>query len=286
MFTLRTQLCAAAALLLSLMSSRAEALSPLMSESGPPTLVLAPFFGLRYPTSLLDLGLRAQLHLPRLININARTSFSLSGDEFSDESMFAWQHELYAGYPLFNWRGSHGGSFGIDQSSSVSGNTRTTTTTYRGSEVATDERFVVEGGLYSYKMPFRRIVYGRDNILTNEGQRGSIAFDRRLTLLAAGARWVYSWNHGEDERNQHMLYAHVLVRGLGTPGDGDVFIKKPLSDIDPSNPNLSGPVGFQIGASWTVWTNAFANLDVEAGYLPGGPGWMVSFGASMPVWIF
>ncbi len=242
---------------------------PIDQAFEPPVGHLALGFGLLTPFHIVNLRITGSFDVPALLHTRGGLHLGVGLNEADDDSSGSLLWELYAGYPLFSWEGSSTYAYALDQS-------RTTThitTTYTEVEVPTTDHLLVEAGLIHGSLVF--------NLPAGAGETSRRDDWQRVTHLAAGVRYQYTWNarliDGEHVTGTNAFWAHFLLGGLGAPGaeaslDGD--------------PVQEQAWGWKVGAQLNAWLNSVTPLVAEIGQTPTPNSWWFTFAVDIPVWHF
>ena len=229
------------------------ALFPAREARAYPHLIIGPQIGVSSLTSG-ELGLELQVEA-KDFHLRLLPELQLLGDGV------IWN--ATAGYAFQKHNGTGGAAIVDDQTSTVSGNIRTTTTEFHGdATIPSQERLIVEVGLISAKGTMNRVV-----------EQQKVTFSRRVTTFALGLRRAKFLTNGSAS-SLDEYWIHLLVQGPGRPDgsfSGDYF--------------HGLPVGLTVGMSYNIFLNSLAPIQAEIGYFPG-VGLFVSLGASITFHFF
>ena len=229
------------------------ALLPAREANAYPHLIIGPQIGVSSLTSG-EIGLELQVEA-KDFHLRLLPELQFLGDGV------IWN--ATAGYAFRKHSGTGGAAIVDNQTSTVSGNIRTTTTEFHGDgNIPSQERLIAEVGLISAKGTMNRIV-----------EQQKVTFSRRVTTFALGLRRAKFLTNGSSS-SLDEYWVHLLVQSPGRP-DG----------------NFSGdyahgmPVGLTVGMSFHIFLNSLAPIQAEVGYFPG-VGFFVGLAASITFHFF
>ncbi len=258
------------ALVALVMTGRARADYPpyIRSSGGAPMVMIGPSWSLRAPYQLFGIGATADVRLFDVITIRGLYQYGFGYADAQNDSASDY-FEALAGVALLRWYSTTTESYLLDQAQI--GDLQITS--YRNLDFPTSESLIAEAG-----------VMAGERVFDVQQGGGTTTVDPLVWTFAAGVRYIYYYNvtlvDGSVVRNHAAFWAHLLLLPQGIPTGDKVMVHGYFS-----NPEVHDHyVGVRVGCQLFMWANAFASVDVEAGYTPTGD-FYLTVGNTVPFWI-